>query len=88
MQELIEKIENFITRRTNPEEFKMEVINGAQKELIEAYGGDDRAGVWIDAYAWRFREMIEDSTLDLVERLGNKNTHNDAIAEIKQKLYH
>ena len=85
---IIDRVENWVEKRINPEEHSVEVANIAQMEIIEAYGGDERAGTWIDAYAWRFRELMNDSSLNLVERLGDTGTHADAIEEIKQKLYH
>ncbi len=88
MEELITNIEQGITKRLNPDQYKFEVKNLAQIEIIEAYGGDDRAGTWIDAYAPRFNELMNDAELGLLHRLGDKEAHDGAIEEIKQKLYH
>lgn len=79
--------EQWIEKRADPEGFRLKVTNDAQMELIRAYG-EDRSGIWIDAYARRFRELIEDTELQLEKRLADKETHNEAIEEVKKKLYH
>lgn len=88
MEELIKKVETFVTRTTNPEQYSFKVRQDAQMELISAFGGDDRAGVWIDAYARRFDEIVSDPALNLIERLGDKEAHDAAMEELKAKLYH
>lgn len=84
---IIDQIEQWVEKRSDPEEYRLQITNTAQMELMREYGAE-RSGVWIDAYARRFRELIEDSTLNLEERLANKETHAEAIEEIKKKLYH
>lgn len=84
----IDRVENWIEKRANPERHHLEVTNGAQTELIQAFGGDDRAGIWIDAYARRFRELMDDSELHLEDRLADSETHMEALEELKKKLYH
>lgn len=79
--------EQWIEKRADPDGFRLKVTNDAQMELIRAYG-EDRSGIWIDAYARRFRALIEDPALNLEERLADKKTHTEAIEEIKKKLYH
>lgn len=88
MEELISKIEDFITPRGNSEQHKFAVKQQTQIELIDAFGGDDMAGTWIDAYSRQFEEMINNPGLDLIHRLEKKETHAETLEEIKSKLYH
>ena len=88
MEELISKVENWVNKKTNPEQYNFDAKQQAQIELIRAFGGDDMAGTWIDAYARRFDELMNDSTADLVNRLSKKETRAEALEEIKNKLYH
>lgn len=84
----IDQIENWVEKRSNPERHHLEVANSTQTELIQAFGGDDRAGIWIDAYARRFRELMDEPELHLEDRLTNSETHAEALEELKKKLYH
>lgn len=83
----LDTAEQWIEKRTDPEGFRLKITNDAQIELMRAYG-EDRSGTWIDAYARRFRELVEDPERNLIERLASTQTHNEALAEIKKKLYH
>lgn len=80
----IERVENFI----NPDERKFEVKQQAQMELIQMAGGDDIAGTWIDANAKRFNELINDPQYNFYKLLSDKETHDEALLKIKNKLYH
>ena len=83
----LDTAERWIEKRTDPEEFRLTITNNAQMELIRTYG-EDRSGIWIDAYARRFRELMNESESDLFNRLADEDTHGEAIEEIKRKLYH
>lgn len=72
----------------DPEQNSFEIIQSAQMELIQRAGGDDFAGTWIDANSARFREIIEDPQNNLIERLANDKTRDEALEEIQAKLYH
>jgi hypothetical protein len=84
---MFEKIEQFIGKKIDPAEYHLEVTNKAQIELMMAFG-EDKSGVWIDAYSRRFRELIDEQGSDLFDRLADSETHADAIEEVKRKLYH
>ena len=84
LEKLINKTETLI----NPEEYKFEIKQKAQMELIQMAGGDDVAGTWIDAQGRRFDELMNDPNFNFIERLANEDTHQEAIAEIQSKLYH
>ena len=84
----IEKIENLVDKRFNPERRKLSTKNQAQIELIQKAGGDDFAGTWIDANGRRFDELVNDPRYNFIERLGDEKTHADALKEIDSKLYH
>lgn len=83
----LEKVEQWVEKKVNPAEHHLEVTNKSQMELMMAFG-EDRSGVWIDAYSRRFRELIDEPESNLFDRLADSETHNDAIEEIKRKLYH
>lgn len=72
----------------DPEQNSFEIIQSAQMKLIQRAGGDDFAGTWIDANSARFREIIEDPQNNLIERLANDKTRDEALEEIQAKLYH
>lgn len=84
---MFEKIEAWVEKKVDPAEHHLEVTNKAQIELMMAFG-EDKSGVWIDAYSRRFRELIDEPGSDLFDRLADGETHADAIEEIKKKLYH
>lgn len=84
---MLEKIEEWVERKVDPAEHRLEVTNKAQIELMMAFG-EEKTGVWIDAYARRFRELIDEEGSSLLDRLANSETHDDAIKEIKEMLYH
>lgn len=84
---IIDSIENWVEKRADPEGHSLEITNKAQMELMREFG-EDRSGVWIDAYARRFRELVDEPESDLLERLADESTHADAVEEIKRKLYH
>lgn len=52
-------------------------------ELIESSGIDE--GQWILLYAVDFNTLCQNQ--DLLNRLSKKETHDEALEEIKQKLY-
>ncbi|MGB2580573.1 MAG: hypothetical protein WBC83_02665 [Minisyncoccia bacterium] len=83
-EKMVTKAESLI----NPEQNKFEIIQGAQMELIERAGGEDFAGMWINANSARFRELMEDPQNNLIERLANDKTREEALEEIQGKLYH
>ena len=84
---MFDKMEQWIEKKIDPAEHHLEITNKAQMELMTAFG-EDRSGVWIDAYARRFREIIDEPESDLFDRLAKSDTHSEAIEEIKRKLYH
>ena len=54
---MLEKIGQWVEEKVDPAEHRLEVTNKAQIELMMAFG-EDKSGVWIDAYSRRFRELI------------------------------
>lgn len=52
-------------------------------QLIEAAQMDE--GQWIIQYAAEFNRLCQDQ--NLLNRLGAQETHEEALEEIKQKLY-
>ncbi|KKT82233.1 MAG: hypothetical protein A2V96_01430 [Candidatus Yonathbacteria bacterium RBG_16_43_6] len=84
---MLEKIGQWVEEKVDPAEHRLEVTNKAQIELMMAFG-EDKSGVWIDAYSRRFRELIDEEGSVLFNRLADSETHNDAIEEVKRKLYH
>lgn len=84
---MLEKFGEWIEKNVDPAEHRLEVTNKAQIELMMAFG-KEKTGVWIDAYSRRFRELIDEQGSDLFDRLADSETHDDAIKEIKGKLYH
>ncbi len=70
----------------NPEQFKFDIVQNAQIELIKRSGGDDIAGTWIDANSAQFRQLMNDERFNYIERLGDEDTHDTAIIEIEKKL--
>ncbi len=76
------------SQKSNTELDTFAVKQQAQIELMEAYGGDEMAGKWIDAYSARLNELINSTEFNFIERLANKDTHNEALLEIREKLYH
>lgn len=84
---MFEKFGQWIGEKVDPAEHHLEVTNKAQMELMMAFG-EEKTGVWIDAYSRRFRELIDEEGSDLFDRLADSETHNEAIEEIKRKLYH
>lgn len=83
-EKFVGKAENLIS----PDQNRFEIIQGAQMELIQRAGGDDFAGTWIDANSARFREIIENPKNNLIEKLANNKTREEALEEIQGKLYH
>ncbi|MEK7148616.1 MAG: hypothetical protein AAB770_01730 [Patescibacteria group bacterium] len=83
-EKIVGKTESFI----DPEQSKFEIIQGAQMELIRRAGGDDFAEAWIASNSARFREIIDDPKSDLIERLINDKTREEALDEIQSKFYH
>lgn len=83
---IFEKIVGKAESIVNPEQHNFDIIQTAQIELIQRAGGDDIAGTWIDVNSALFRELINDSRFNYIERLGNEDTHDSAIEEIEQKL--
>lgn len=84
LENIIGKADSLI----NSEQNKFEIIQAAQMELISRAGGDDFARTWIDANSARFRELIEDTHNNFIERLANDRTRESALEEIQSKLYH
>lgn len=56
-----EKIVSKAESAVNPEQYRFEVIQTAQMELIQRAGGDEIAGAWIDVNSEQFRQLINDS---------------------------
>ena len=77
---MLEKIGQWVEEKVDPAEHRLEVTNKAQIELMMAFGED--------AYSRRFRELIDEEGSVLFNRLADSETHNDAIEEVKRKLYH
>ncbi len=69
-------------------ESSFEVKQNSQEELMLMVGGDTVALDWINSNAKRFDELINDPKFNFIERLANKDTHNEALLEIRGKLYH
>ena len=91
MENFINKVENFITKKLSPGEYqahRFDIKQAAQIELMQAFGGDDKAGTWIDAYSRQFEELLSNPELDLIARLDDEVTRTEALEEIKKKLYH
>lgn len=84
LEKNISNTENLIDSEQN----RFEIIQTAQMELIQRAGGDDFAGAWIAANSARFREIIDDPQNNLIERLVNDKTREEALEEIQEKLYH
>lgn len=84
---MFDKIEQWVEKKVDPDEYHLEVTNKAQMELMMAFG-EEKTGVWIDAYSRRFRELIDEQGSDLFDRLADEETHTEAVEEIKRKLYH
>lgn len=84
----LEKIIGKIERRTNSDEYRFEIKQKAQIELIQMAGGDDFAGTWIDANGRRFEELMNDQEFDFINRLANKETRTETLKEIQSKFYH
>ncbi|MBI3634448.1 MAG: hypothetical protein HY228_02405 [Candidatus Yonathbacteria bacterium] len=84
----LEKVINRVEKRINPQQYFFEIKQKAQIELIQKAGGDDVAGVWIDANGRRFDELMNDPEYNFIERLVDEETHADALKEIDSKLYH
>ena len=84
---MFDKMEQWIEKKIDPAEHHLEITNKAQMELMTAFG-EERSGVWIDAYARSFRELIEEPESTLLNRLADNHTHTEALEEIKRKLYH
>ncbi len=85
---IFEKIVGKAESLINPEQNRFEIIQSAQMELIRRAGGDDFAGTWIDSNSARFRALMDDQQYNFIERLANSNTREEALTEIKSKLYH
>jgi len=81
-EKLVVKTESVV----NPEQFKFDIMQDAQMELIRRAGGDDIAGTWIDANSAQFRQLMDDERFNYIERLGNEDTHDTAMEEIEKKL--
>lgn len=81
-ENLVDGAKNLI----NPEQKRFETIQMAQIELIERSGNADTPYVWIEINSGPFRQLIDDTRFNYVERLGDKNTHIAAIEEIESKL--
>ena len=84
----LERIINRIEKLINPKQHSFDIKQEAQKELIQKAGGDDFAGTWIDANGRRFDELVNDPRYNFIERLGDEETHAEALKEIDSKLYH
>lgn len=84
----IENITQKLDSVISPEQNKFEIKQAAQMELIQMAGGDDIAGTWIDANGRRFDELMNDPQYNFTERLANENTREEALNEIRTKLYH
>lgn len=76
----------FFKSVTNSQEKLLAARNAAQLELAEKKGID--FGAWLDMrYDDVFRKIVEQEPL-ILERLADKKTHNQAIEELANKLYH
>jgi hypothetical protein len=86
----LNQIENLVTKRLSPQEYQEHRFNikqDAQLELIIEFGGEEKAGTWIDAYSQQFEELLSRADLDLISRLDDKETRKDALELIRTKLY-
>ena len=83
----LDKMEQWIEEKVDPAEYHLEVTNKTQMDLMNAFG-EEKSGVWIDAYARRFRELIDEPRSDLFDRLADSDTYSEALEEIKRRLYH
>ena len=81
-----ERIVNKAESVVNPEQYRFDIIQTAQMELIQRAGGDEIAGTWIDANSAQFRHLMNDERFNYIERLGNEDTHDATIEEIEEKL--
>lgn len=84
----LEKVINRAEKMINPQQYFFEIKQKTQIELIQKAGGDDVAGVWIDANGKRFDELMNDSEYNFIERLANEETHAETLKEIDSNLYH
>ncbi len=69
----------------NTEQIAFEIAQATQMQLMKDAGTD--VGSWITVNSERFRALMQDPGLNLVERLANRETRTEAMEEIKSKLY-
>lgn len=88
MKEFINNVKGLVGQKfSSPEDRRFSIKQQAQLDLIEQYGGADKAGVWIDAYSRQFEELLNDTRYDLIDRLSDPETYPDALEDIKNILY-
>lgn len=69
----------------NSEQTAFEITQATQMQLMK--DADTDVGSWITANSERFRTLMQDPELNLVERLAKRETRAEAMEEIKSKLY-
>lgn len=81
----MENMEQFIIRQGGHSEALQLARNQAQVELAEASGQD--LIKWVDKYSKSF-DMIVTSNPEILDRLAENGTHNEALEEVKKEIYH
>ncbi|MFA5997104.1 MAG: hypothetical protein WC791_01290 [Candidatus Paceibacterota bacterium] len=71
----------------NPDEKKFDIKMKAQLEVMDGVGDGDTALEWIVTNGERFDNLLNDPQYNFYNLLADEKTHEDAIKEIKNKLY-
>jgi hypothetical protein len=71
-----------------PDDVHFKTKQQVQIALMRMAGGTGNALDWIAANAERLKEILENPEGNFMARLESPATHDEALEEIKRRLYH